>query len=93
MESEDFVRNYIEAVAANDFETMKKRRHPDWHEDWPQSGERVPSHDAYRAIHENFPGGMPRVELTDVARGRGPLGHDTRHDDPAHRRKRRRVDR
>jgi hypothetical protein len=37
MESEDLVRRYIEAVAANDFETMKK------------------------------PGGMPRVELTEVA--------------------------
>jgi hypothetical protein len=67
MASEDLVRQYIEAVAANDFETMEKLRHSDWHEDWPQSGERVPSHDAYRRIHENFPGGMPRVELTDVA--------------------------
>jgi hypothetical protein len=67
MASEDLVRQYIEAVAANDFETMAKLRDSDWHEDWPQSGERVPSHEAYRQIHEHFPGGMPRVELTDIA--------------------------
>jgi hypothetical protein len=67
MESEALVRHYVEAVAANDFETMARLRDADWHEDWPQSGERVPSHDAYRLIHQDFPGGMPRIELTDVA--------------------------
>lgn len=67
MDSEDLVRRYVEAVAANDFETMARLRDPEWHEDWPQSAERVPSSEAYRQIHQNFPGGMPRVELTDLA--------------------------
>ena len=49
------------------FDAMKTMRHPDWYEDWPQSGERIPSHEAYQAIHENFPGGMPEIDLQQVA--------------------------
>ena len=67
MDSEDVVRSYIAAVAANDFEAMTALRHPDWYEDWPQSGERVPSDAAYRRIHENYPGGIPEVEIRDIA--------------------------
>jgi hypothetical protein len=67
MNTEDLVRRYSEAVARNDFDTTKTLRDPDWHEDWPQSGERVPSHDAYRRIHEEFPGGMPQVDLQHLA--------------------------
>jgi hypothetical protein len=67
MDTEELVRSYVEAVARNDFETMKRLRHPEWHEDWPQSGERVPSHDAYRRIHEEFPAGMPRIDVQQVA--------------------------
>ena len=67
MDTEELVRRYGEAVARNDFGTMKAMRHPDWHEDWPQSGERIPSHEAYRSIHEDFPGGMPRVDVQQVA--------------------------
>jgi hypothetical protein len=67
METEELIRRYGEAVAHNDFDAMKAMRHPDWQEDWPQSGERIPSHAAYRRIHEEFPGGMPRVDLQQVA--------------------------
>lgn len=67
MDTQEFVRRYGEAVAHNDFDAMKAMRHPDWYEDWPQSGERVPSDEAYRRIHENFPGGMPQVEVQQVA--------------------------
>ena len=39
MEMEELkVREYMEAVAQNDFDTMGRLRHRDWHEDWPQSG-------------------------------------------------------
>ena len=41
-------------------------RHPDWYEDWPQSGERVRGHDAYRRIHENYPAGMPHVDVPEI---------------------------
>ena len=67
MDTEGLVRRYLEAVATNDFETMGQLRHPDWHEDWPQSGERVPSHEAYREIHEQFPSGMPHIDVQQIA--------------------------
>jgi ketosteroid isomerase-like protein len=63
----ELVRRYYEAVARNDFDTLKKLRHPDWHEDWPQSGERVPGDEAYRRIHEEFAGGMPKIDVGQVA--------------------------
>jgi hypothetical protein len=66
VDNEELVRHYAAAMAGNDFDTLKKLRHPDWHEDWPQSGERVPSDATYRQIHENFPGGMPHVEVRQV---------------------------
>ncbi len=65
MDTEEMVRRYFDAVARNDFDTLEQLRHPDWHEDWPQSGERVPSHEAYREIHEDFPSGMPRMDLRE----------------------------
>jgi hypothetical protein len=46
---------------------MKRLRQPDWREDWPQSGERIPNHEAYRKIHEDFPAGMPRIDVRQVA--------------------------
>ncbi|HEY7283641.1 MAG TPA: nuclear transport factor 2 family protein, partial [Actinomycetota bacterium] len=52
-------------------------RHPEWVAEWPQSGERVPSHEADRKIHENYPG-YPTHELTwaageDERRAQSPL--------------------
>jgi hypothetical protein len=67
METDELIRRYGEAVAQNDFGEMKKMRHPDWREDWPQSGERIPNHDAYQKIHEAFPAGMPRIDVHQVA--------------------------
>ena len=31
-------------------------RHPDWVADWPQSGERIPSHAIDVAVHSMYPG-------------------------------------
>jgi hypothetical protein len=67
MEPEELVRRYTEAVAHNDLDTLTALRHPEWHEDWPQSGERVPNDAAYRQIHGAFPGGMPRADVTEIA--------------------------
>ena len=67
METEALIRRYGDAIAHNDFDTMKTLRHPDWYEDWPQSGERIPSDEAYRKIHEDFPSGMPKIDLHEVA--------------------------
>jgi hypothetical protein len=60
----DFVRRYFDAVAVSDFDALARMRHPDWVEDWPQSGERIRGHDNYRNIHERYPGGMPTIAPT-----------------------------
>jgi hypothetical protein len=73
------VRRYTEAVAHNDFDAMHTLRHPDWHEDWPQSGERIPSHEAYRKIHQDFPGGR---RLSAAVIGSGPSWSHRRRREP-----------
>ena len=57
------IEAYVEASIAFDFERLAPLRHPDWTEEWPQSGERIPSHEAYRRIHERYPGGFPDISL------------------------------
>ncbi len=53
------VERYLRAIPA-DYVTLAELRHPDFVEEWPQSGERIRGHDAHRRIHENYPGGTPR---------------------------------
>ncbi len=53
------VERYLRAVPL-DYETLADLRHPDFVEEWPQSGERIRGHDAHRRIHENYAGGAPR---------------------------------
>ena len=62
----DTVARYLAASAANDWEALAKLRAGDWVEEWPQSGERIRGTDNYRAIHENFPGGMPQYDVDRV---------------------------
>lgn len=57
MTNEDIVRRYCRAVSERDFETAEALRHPAWTCVWPQSGERVTSSEAMRAITEAYPGG------------------------------------
>lgn len=55
------VERYMDAWPG-DYDTLGGLRHPDFMEEWPQSGERILGHEAYRKIHENYPGGIPAVE-------------------------------
>ena len=55
------VERYARAIPG-DFATLGELRHPDFVEDWPQSGERIRGHANYRAIHENYPGGLPDLK-------------------------------
>lgn len=55
----DVVERYLRAIPA-DYEALAKLRHPDFLEEWPQSGERIRGHIAHRQIHEGYPGGTPR---------------------------------
>ena len=59
------VERYIRALPA-DFETLERLRHEDFVEEWPQSGERIRGHANYRAIHERYPGGAPRIEPREL---------------------------
>ncbi|HEX9270220.1 MAG TPA: nuclear transport factor 2 family protein [Candidatus Limnocylindria bacterium] len=53
--SEALVRRYMAAIPA-DFATLGELRHPDFVEEWPQSGERIRGHENSRRIHERYPG-------------------------------------
>ena len=55
------VERYARALPS-DFATLAALRHPDFVEDWPQSGERIRGHANYQAIHENYPGGLPDLK-------------------------------
>jgi hypothetical protein len=55
------VERYMDAWPA-DYDTLGELRHPDFMEEWPQTGERIVGHEAYRRIHENYPGGVPKAE-------------------------------
>jgi hypothetical protein len=60
------VARYLAAGAANDWDALAKLRAREWVEEWPQSGERIRGNDSYRAIHEQFPGGMPQYDVDRV---------------------------
>ena len=64
--NEDVVRRYASASAAADVDALAELRHPAWAVDWPQSGERVRSHESWSEVIRNYPGGAPRAELTRV---------------------------
>ncbi len=67
MDRATIIERYDRASAADDFETMRRFRHPEWQMTWPQSGETVIGHENYVAMRTNRPeGGGPRVE---------PIGH------------------
>lgn len=55
------VERYARALPG-DFATLAGLRHPDYVEEWPQSGERIRGHASYQAIHENYPGGLPDLK-------------------------------
>ncbi len=60
--NEEIIHAYLEALTAEDRDTMGRLRHPDWILDYPQSGERIRGHANEVAIAENYPGGLPQVE-------------------------------
>jgi hypothetical protein len=65
--NEEFARRYIEAGARNELDELEAMPTSDWQLRWPATDELVPSSEAYRAIHENYPGGFPRFDDINVA--------------------------
>ena len=66
MTNEEIVQRYAAAMAANDLGELSRLRHRDWMVEWPQSGERVLSNDAFDRIIESYPGGRPTVRVGRV---------------------------
>ena len=64
--NEDLVRAYIAAHQAHDYEAVGRMRHPDWVQDWPQTGERIRGHANDREIMAHWPGGLPQANEVRV---------------------------
>ena len=54
--SRKLVERYWRAQDPYDPVTLASCRHADWSAVWPQSAERIPSHEADVAIHGTYPG-------------------------------------
>jgi hypothetical protein len=57
---EGVVRQYLQAWP-DGFDELARLRTDDFVEEWPQTGERIRGDANYRAIHSNYPGGLPDV--------------------------------
>lgn len=66
---EALIRRYWESYQPYDPGKLRRLRQKDWTLEWPQSGERVPSHEDDRAIHERYPG-YPSLALERLEGGR-----------------------
>jgi hypothetical protein len=64
--NEECIQQYGAAMAAFDLPTLTRLRHRDWSVFWPQSGERVHGNEAFVEIIRNYPGGMPKTEVTRI---------------------------
>lgn len=66
------VERYVNALV-DDLDTLEDLQHPDFIEEFPQSGERIRGRENFRKIHENYPEGTP-----EVARSRALVGSEDR---------------
>ena len=71
----DVISRYVRAVHDQDLDTMSSLQHPDYVEDWPQSGERIRGRANFRRIMENYPGGLRGADA-DVSMDRVVGGED-----------------
>jgi hypothetical protein len=58
---------YFGALTRQDFESAVSLLHPDFYEDYPQSGERIRGAANLRATVENYPGGLELEALAEPA--------------------------
>ncbi len=66
------VRSYWESYDPYNADELRRLRDPAWTLEWPQSQERVGSHERDRAIHESYPG-YPRVALQRAKAGQAEV--------------------
>ena len=55
----EFLKNYVNAIAEQDFAMLETMVHPDYVGEYPQSGERFRGFKAFRQQLEQYPGGLP----------------------------------
>jgi ketosteroid isomerase-like protein len=63
---QDVFDAYMNAVARRDWDALQSVTHPDLVVAYPQSGERIRGVANFRAILENYPGGLDALTLGDV---------------------------
>ena len=56
---------YCRALPA-DFDVLASLQHPEFVQEFPQSGETIRGSDNFRKVHENYPGGSPGNEVRRV---------------------------
>ena len=54
----ELIARYVQALHDGDWDTIAAIQHPDFAEDYPQSGELIRGRRNFRAILENYPGGL-----------------------------------
>jgi hypothetical protein len=54
------VERYVKALTDRDLDLQGEVCAPDLVMEWPQSGERIRGWANVRAVHENYPGGLPK---------------------------------
>jgi ketosteroid isomerase-like protein len=57
---------FLAAAAAGDWDSAAGHLHPDFVQEWPQSGERIVGADNALAIDRNFPGGLPTMSTRRI---------------------------
>jgi hypothetical protein len=65
-ENGEAINRYVQASQDEDFETLGALRHAEWQMVWPQSGERVMSHEDYVAMRVGRPEGAPTVKVLGI---------------------------
>lgn len=63
---QDFFRRYMQAIATRDLPTLEQMIHPDFVEDYPQSGERLIGYAAFKFQLENYPSELPDQRFDDA---------------------------
>lgn len=62
----EVAEGFWRSLSAGQWEAAAAHLHPDFVQEWPQSGERIVGADNALAIDRNFPGGMPAMTLRRV---------------------------
>ena len=69
MTNREVTERYGRAIVERDLDTMDQLRHADYVSEYPQSGERIRGTANARAMHEHYPGGLPRSESNKIHGG------------------------